>query len=49
MTALHLNYGLRPDSDSDEETVRELSARLGIELEVERPALGGGNVQARGS
>ena len=46
VTALHLNYGLRPDSDRDEETVRELSARLGIELEVERPALGGGNVQA---
>jgi tRNA(Ile)-lysidine synthase len=46
LTALHLNYGLRPDSDRDEETVRELSARLGIELEVERPTLGEGNVQA---
>ena len=46
VTALHLNYGLRPDSDRDEETVRELCARLGIELEVERPELGGGNVQA---
>src|SRR3954454_4282671 len=46
VTALHLNYGLRPDSDRDEETVRELSARLGIELEVERPSLGEGNVQA---
>ena len=46
LTALHLNYGLRPDSVSDEETVRELSARLGVELEVERPTLGGGNVQA---
>ena len=46
LTALHLNYGLRPDSASDEETVRELSARLGVELEVEHPTLGGGNVQA---
>jgi tRNA(Ile)-lysidine synthase len=46
VTALHLNYGLRPDSDRDEETVQELSARLGIELEVERPRLGEGNVQA---
>jgi tRNA(Ile)-lysidine synthase len=46
VTALHVNYGLRPDSDRDEETVRELSARLGIALEVERPELGGGNLQA---
>lgn len=46
LTALHLNYGLRPDSDRDEETVRELTARLGIELEVQRPVLGDGNVQA---
>jgi tRNA(Ile)-lysidine synthase len=44
--ALHLNYGLREDSDRDEETCRELCARLGVELEVERPELGGGNVQA---
>src|SRR6266545_2643794 len=34
------------DSDRDEETCRELCARLGVELEVERPELGGGNVQA---
>jgi tRNA(Ile)-lysidine synthase len=46
VTALHLNYGLRPDSDLDEEVVRELCAKLGLELEVERPELGGGNVQA---
>ena len=44
--ALHLNYGLRPDSDRDEDAVRELCAKLGIEFEVERPELGGGNVQA---
>jgi tRNA(Ile)-lysidine synthase len=46
VTALHVNYGLRPDSDLDEEAVRELCAKLGLELEVERPELGGGNVQA---
>jgi tRNA(Ile)-lysidine synthase len=46
VTALHLNYGLRPDSDEDESTVRNLSHRLGIELQVERPELGEGNVQA---
>jgi tRNA(Ile)-lysidine synthase len=46
VTALHLNYGLRPDSDQDEATCRELCAALGVELEVERPDLGGGNVQA---
>jgi tRNA(Ile)-lysidine synthase len=46
LTVLHLNYGLRPDSARDEETVGELSGRLGVELEVERPTLGGGNVQA---
>ena len=44
--ALHLNYALRPDSDQDELTCRELCARLGIDLEVERPELGQGNVQA---
>jgi tRNA(Ile)-lysidine synthase len=46
VVALHLNYALRPDADRDEETCRELCDRLGIELEVERPSLGSGNVQA---
>jgi tRNA(Ile)-lysidine synthase len=46
VSGLHLNYGLRPDSDLDEETCRALCAKLGIELEVERPDLRGGNVQA---
>jgi tRNA(Ile)-lysidine synthase len=46
VAALHLNYGLREDSDRDEETCRELCERLGIELVVERPSLGRGNVQA---
>ena len=45
---LHLNYGLRPDSDRDQETCVELCAALGIELEVDRPELGAGNVQAAG-
>jgi tRNA(Ile)-lysidine synthase len=44
--ALHLNYRLRPDSDRDEDTVGELAARLAVEIEVERPELGEGNVQA---
>jgi tRNA(Ile)-lysidine synthase len=43
---LHLNYGLRDDSDRDEEVCRELARSLGAELEVERPRLGTGNVQA---
>jgi tRNA(Ile)-lysidine synthase len=47
VTALHLNYGLRPDSDQDERTARELGARLGIEVQVERPELGEGNLQAQ--
>jgi tRNA(Ile)-lysidine synthase len=44
--ALHLNYGLRPDSGEDEETCRTLCERLGIELVVERPRLPEGNLQA---
>ena len=43
---LHLNYGLRPDSDGDQGTCEELCRALGIELQIERPRLGGGNVQA---
>jgi tRNA(Ile)-lysidine synthase len=43
---LHLNYGLRPGSDGDQGTCEELCRAIGIELEVERPRLGGGNVQA---
>jgi tRNA(Ile)-lysidine synthase len=43
---LHLNYGLRADSDQDEAVCRELCDRLGVELVVERPRLGEGNVQA---
>jgi tRNA(Ile)-lysidine synthase len=43
---LHLNYGLREDSDCDEEVCRQLARMLGAELELERPRLGRGNVQA---
>src|SRR5262249_3908314 len=43
---LHLNYRLRPDSDRDEDVCIELAQTLGAELEVERPELGSGNVQA---
>ena len=46
VTALHLNYRLRPDSDLDEAAVEELCDGLGIELSAERPELAGGNVQA---
>jgi tRNA(Ile)-lysidine synthase len=46
VVALHLNYGLRAGSDGDQAICEALCARLGIELEVERPVLGEGNVQA---
>ena len=46
VAALHLNYGLRPDSGADETACRELAELLGIELLVERPSLPEGNVQA---
>jgi tRNA(Ile)-lysidine synthase len=44
--ALHLNYGLRADSDEDERACRELCANLRIDLEVRRPQLEAGNLQA---
>jgi tRNA(Ile)-lysidine synthase len=46
--ALHVNYGLRPESGDDEEHCRALCGRLGVALEVEsvqRPAKAG-NLQA---
>jgi tRNA(Ile)-lysidine synthase len=48
VTALHANYGLRDDSDADEEHCAALCARLGVDLEVERPRRpeGPGNLQA---
>src|SRR3954451_7780518 len=47
VNALHVNYGLREESDSDEEHCRRLCDRLGVELLVERVRLPqGGNLQA---
>lgn len=47
VSALHVNYALRPDSGDDERAARALCAKLRIDLHVERPRLGPGNVQAR--
>jgi tRNA(Ile)-lysidine synthase len=48
VTALHVNYGLRDDSDADERHCQELCESLGVELAVERPQRpeGPGNLQA---
>jgi tRNA(Ile)-lysidine synthase len=45
--ALHVNYGLREAAGEDERHCRELCERLGVALEVRRPARPqGGNLQA---
>lgn len=48
VTALHVNYGLRDDSDADERHCEELCRALGVALAVERPQRpeGPGNLQA---
>jgi tRNA(Ile)-lysidine synthase len=48
VTALHVNYGLRDDSDEDESYCASLCRRLGVRLEVERPRRpeGPGNLQS---
>ncbi len=48
VTALHVNYGLREDSDADERHCVELCGRLGVALEIERPRRpeGSGNLQS---
>jgi len=49
VTALHVNYGLRPAADEDERHCRRTAGKLGIELGVHRPAAPPpptGNVQA---
>ena len=46
VTALHVNYGLRPEADRDEAFCRALCERLGVPLVVERPGAPEGNVQA---
>src|SRR5436305_3954704 len=46
--ALHVNYGLRPGSDADEQFCRVLCGRLGVPLHVERVELSDeGNLQAQ--
>ncbi|HEY6551216.1 MAG TPA: tRNA lysidine(34) synthetase TilS, partial [Solirubrobacterales bacterium] len=47
VTALHVNYGLRDDSDEDEAHCARLCERLGCRLEIERPRRpeGPGNLQ----
>jgi tRNA(Ile)-lysidine synthase len=48
VSALHVNYGLRPGADEDEAFVRELCGRLGVPLHAERIELPeGGNLQER--
>jgi tRNA(Ile)-lysidine synthase len=48
VTALHVNYGLRDDSDDDEAHCAHFCERLATRLEVERPRRpeGPGNLQA---
>lgn len=48
VTVVHVNYGLRDDSDADEAHCEALCSRLGVELEIERPRRpeGPGNLQS---
>lgn len=46
VTALHVNYGLRPSADEDEAFCRGLCERLGVPLVVHRAGPPEGNVQA---
>lgn len=47
VVAMHLNYGLRPDSGADEAACAAACVELGVELVVERPRLpAAGNLQA---
>ncbi len=48
VSVVHVNYGLRDDSDADEEHCAELCSRLGVELELKRPRRpeGPGNLQS---
>jgi tRNA(Ile)-lysidine synthase len=46
VTALHVNYGLRPEAEEDEAFCRELCERLGVRLVVHRAGPPVGNVQA---
>lgn len=48
VTAVHVNYGLRDDSDADQAHCAELCERLGVTLETDRPRRpeGPGNLQS---
>jgi tRNA(Ile)-lysidine synthase len=48
VSALHVNYGLRPESDGDERACAELCRELGVELAVEHARIpeDAGNLQA---
>lgn len=48
VSALHVNYGLRPEAEEDERHCAELCERLGVGLEVAHPRQpeGRGNLQA---
>ncbi len=47
VAAIHLNYGLQVEARQAEEAARALCAKLRIDLHIERPELGDGNLQAR--
>ncbi|HEX6020548.1 MAG TPA: tRNA lysidine(34) synthetase TilS [Solirubrobacter sp.] len=46
VTALHVNYGLRPEADEDEAHCVAMCERLGVPLRVHRAGKPRGNVQA---
>jgi tRNA(Ile)-lysidine synthase len=46
VTALHCEYGLRPDAAADAEHCAALCARLGVPLELRHPRAPEGNLQA---
>ena len=43
---VHVDHGLRPESGADTAFVRDLAARLGVPVEVERVQVGPGSVEA---
>jgi tRNA(Ile)-lysidine synthase len=45
-TALHVNYGLRPEADAEQRHCARVAERLGVPLAVERPRRPEGNLQA---
>lgn len=45
LVALHLNYGLRPEADADQDVASRLCRGLGVELVVHRAGTPAGNLQ----